>query len=183
MNSGGPHVSDQQFEAKLKEYETAAKKYGKRMIVAEWKGGGENADKNVPINAARRWVKMKSFFDRNPNAIINIMNEWGPKDNPVWRDAYKEAGKIIRDAGIKNEIMIDAGGYGQNPANVVKYGKEVASHIGGKVSFAVHAYSNWRDSKNTAGGGLTGAFDIKTEITRMKNATGRPIWITEWGPR
>ncbi len=63
--------------------------------------------------------------------ILNIANEWGGKQGaqPNWRDAYITYGKKLREAGIANEIMIDTGGWGQDPTNVKLYGKQVADEI------------------------------------------------------
>src|SRR5439155_16388482 len=40
--------------------------------------------------------------------ILNIANEWGP-DSTVWRDEYEKAITRLRNAGIKNMLVIDSG--------------------------------------------------------------------------
>jgi hypothetical protein len=72
-----------------------------------------------------------------------VANEWGP-GSVGWRDGYKKAITAMREAGIKNTILIDAGGCGQNPTTIVNYGQELIDfdpeH---NILFAIHFYGNW----------------------------------------
>lgn len=76
--------------------------------------------------------------------IINIANEWHNSSSAAnWRDGYLKAIPIIRNAGLRHCIMIDAGGYGQNAATIHTYGKELlASDPENNIIFSIHMYGN-----------------------------------------
>jgi hypothetical protein len=75
--------------------------------------------------------------------IVNVANEWGPT-NSGFRDGYKKAITAMRGAGIKNTILIDAGGCGQNPITLINYAQELLNFDPEKnILFAIHFYGNW----------------------------------------
>ena len=75
--------------------------------------------------------------------IVNVANEWGPT-NSLYRDGYKKAITALRTAGIKNTILIDAGGCGQNPTTLINYAQELLDFDPEKnILFAIHFYGNW----------------------------------------
>jgi hypothetical protein len=75
--------------------------------------------------------------------IVNVANEWGPA-NSGWRDGYKKAITAMRTAGIKNTILIDAGGCGQNPTTLINYAQELLDFDPEKnILFAIHFYGVW----------------------------------------
>lgn len=75
--------------------------------------------------------------------IVNVANEWGPT-NSGFRDGYKKAITAMRAAGIKNTILIDAGGCGQNPTTLINYAQELLDFDPQKnILFAIHFYGNW----------------------------------------
>lgn len=75
--------------------------------------------------------------------IVNVANEWGPT-NVGFRDGYKKAITAMRNAGIKNTILIDAGGCGQNPGTLINYAQELLDFDPEKnILFAIHFYGNW----------------------------------------
>lgn len=75
--------------------------------------------------------------------IVNVANEWGPA-NVGFRDGYKKAITSMRNAGIKNTILIDAGGCGQNPATLINYAQELLDFDPEKnILFAIHFYGLW----------------------------------------
>jgi hypothetical protein len=75
--------------------------------------------------------------------IVNVANEWGPT-NSLYRDSYKKAITAMRTAGIKNTILIDAGGCGQNPTTLINYAQELLDFDPQKnILFAIHFYGNW----------------------------------------
>lgn len=86
---------------------------------------------------------VKLCKDYEKYLIVNVANEWGPA-NAGWRDGYKKAITAMREAGIKNTILIDAGGCGQNPATLVNFGQELIDfdpeH---NILFAIHFYGMW----------------------------------------
>lgn len=103
-------------------------------------------------------------------SIINIANEWGPSDSTTWRDAYIDAIGRMRDAGYRHTLLIDAGGCGQDTADLIQYGKAVFdSDPERNVVFAIHIYGN------------TMAGEANTVLGALA-ATGLPIVIGEFGP-
>ena len=75
--------------------------------------------------------------------IVNVANEWGPT-NIGFRDGYKKAITAMRTAGIKNTILIDAGGCGQNPGTLINYAQELLDFDPEKnILFAIHFYGLW----------------------------------------
>lgn len=89
------------------------------------------------------WIEIKDALIGNEAfVILNIANEWpGKSDSEMWRDAYVKAIPRLRDAGIKNTIMVDAGGWGQYAQSIADYGKEVFESDPDKnTMFSVHMY-------------------------------------------
>lgn len=75
--------------------------------------------------------------------IVNVANEWGPGDSG-WRDSYKKAITAMRAAGIKNTILIDAGGCGQNPTTIINFGQELLNFDPEQnILFSIHFYGGW----------------------------------------
>ncbi|MFR2154366.1 MAG: cellulase family glycosylhydrolase [[Eubacterium] siraeum] len=59
----------------------------------------------------------------------------------LWRDGYTESIPKLREAGIKNTILVDAAGWGQYAKSIGDYGKEVFDSDPDKnTMFAVHMY-------------------------------------------
>lgn len=114
--------------------------------------------------------------------IVNISNEWGP-NSTVWRDAYKTAVARIRAAGVKNMLVIDAGGAcGQNAESIETWGREIFDSDPEKnVVFSVHMYGFWKDPGDPLVGTWDGhqPYDIDGELTRL-DATGLPIIVGEF---
>ncbi|MDZ7372261.1 MAG: cellulase family glycosylhydrolase, partial [candidate division KSB1 bacterium] len=88
--------------------------------------------------------------------ILNIANEWGPSDDSdqgrrIWRDAYKESIRRIREAGINNMLVIDSPNCGQGPRAMEVYGRELLDfdpqH---NLVFSIHMYGMWRTLENAA---------------------------------
>ena len=103
-------------------------------------------------NAVNYWISMKDLLNSNKDSvIINIANEWyGTWDGSSWADGYKKAIKKLRDAGIKNTLMIDCAGWGQYPKSIHDYGKEVFnSDTEGNTMFSIHMYEYAGGDANT----------------------------------
>src|SRR5574337_276819 len=114
-------------------------------------------------------------FERH--LLVNIASEWGPGDSPVWRDAYIQAVADLRAAGYLGTLVIDAGGCGQDPANIVRYGQEVFdSDPQRNLLFDVHVYGSWSN-----GGGEPWQTDLTAGLDSLAR-TGLPILIGEFGP-
>ena len=113
-----------------------------------------NSDANALNNMAQYWSRsdVKAVLDKySDSTIVNIANEWGDHDiQPYqWQDAYTTAIKTMRNAGIKNTIMVDASGWGQNSKVIIEKGKYVLdSDPLRNVMFSVHMYASYNDSNS-----------------------------------
>lgn len=89
------------------------------------------------------WIEIKNALIGNEAyVILNIANEWvGEQDEKLWEKGYTSAIPKIRDAGIKNTIMIDAAGWGQYAECIKKSGKAVFNSDKYKnTMFSIHMY-------------------------------------------
>jgi len=110
--------------------------------------------------------------------IVNIANEWGPANSTVWRDSYISAIAKMRAAGYLGPLLIDAGGCGQDPNDLLNYATAVFHSDPQKnVIFGFHFY------------GLANGFStvaqmdtIFAELAALSNAQGMVFAITEFGP-
>lgn len=108
------------------------------------------------------WIEVKDAFIGNEKyAILNIANEWvGTWDAEKWRDGYTAAVKKLREAGIKNTIMIDAAGWGQYGESIAKYGEEVfAADPDANTMFSIHMYGSAGKNSRTIEKNLKGVTD------------------------
>ncbi len=123
------------------------------------------------------WVAQAATFKPfERRVLVNLAGEWGPGDSPVWRDAYIQAIADLRAAGYLGTLIIDAGGCGQDPANIVRYGQEVFdSDPQRNIMFSVHIYGLW------ASGGEPWQTDLAAGLDSLAR-TGLPILIGELGP-
>lgn len=82
------------------------------------------------------------FKGTEDKCIINIANEWyGSWLAKDWRDGYTKVIPMLRNAGIKNTLMVDAGGWGQNGGSIEKYGMDVFnSDVDKNTMFSIHMY-------------------------------------------
>ncbi len=104
-------------------------------------------------DAARYFANLASILKgTEAYVIINIANEWHNSSSSTnWRDGYKKAIPIIRKAGLRHCIMVDAGGYGQNASTIHSYGKEVlAADEENNVIFSIHMYGSAGNSNRIA---------------------------------
>lgn len=125
-------------------------------------------------NAVNYWIEMKDLLNNNSDyVIVNIGNEWMGTWNKgyAWADANKNAIKTLRNAGIKNVLMVDAPGYGQETQPCIDYCKDVVSADStGNTVMSMHMYS-------VAG---ANASVIKNNITGVLNK-GCCLVIGEFG--
>ena len=138
------------------------------------------------LEAVATWWASKAAFltraDIEPYILINICNEWGdwwlasPNQEPPqtrWRDAYISAVNIIRNAGIKTTLIIDAPNYGQDVqgSTLLNYAPAVlAADPEQNIQFSVHMYCEWSNNGNS---------NITTLLPQIKNA-GIPINVGEF---
>lgn len=110
-------------------------------------------------NMALYWCQMADILNGTEDrVIINIANEWyGSSLSKGWRDGYVEVIPRIREAGIKNVLMVDAGGWGQNGKSIAKYGMEVfeADELHNTM-FSVHMYGTAGKNATTIRNNLEG---------------------------
>ena len=95
------------------------------------------------LNTVDYWVELKPVLDANKEYIIlNISNEWvGNWEADTWYQGYSQAVRKLRDAGIKNALMIDAAGWGQYAEPIGQYGKTLLEEDPDKnIVFSVHMY-------------------------------------------
>jgi mannan endo-1,4-beta-mannosidase len=120
--------------------------------------------------------------DYERQVILNPANEWGPawsSTNHVWRDSYITQVQRLRNAGIKNLIMIDAGGWGQD-INTIRNDAQAVFNADPEhnIVFSIHFYSQWRtEDRNFDIGG--GTFDVNTQLSAVR-AQGLPIVVGEF---
>jgi hypothetical protein len=129
------------------------------------------------------WIaQAASWKQLEKHMILNIANEWGPGRGTVWRDQYVSAIKRLRAAGYHATIAVTAGGCGQAPESIVKYGKDVFDADPEKnVIFDQHIYGVYADSA----GGAPGAYDDQPELdahVKALAATGLVVMLGEFGP-
>ena len=119
--------------------------------IVEVHDGTGSDDIEVLTRIAEYWCDMSEVLVGTENyCILNIANEWcGSWKSKIWRDGYTKVIPMIRNAGIKNTIMVDAAGWGQFGYSIRKYGEDVFNSDPLKnTMFSVHMYGmsgrfNW----------------------------------------
>lgn len=95
-------------------------------------------------DAARFWVEMRDVLDKHRSTVlVNITNEWfGSMNNSsAWAEGYRKAIRILREAGIRNTLIIDAAGWGQWPKSIQEKGQYVAeADSESNLIFSMHIY-------------------------------------------
>ena len=123
------------------------------------------------VEDAPTWTKL------NGTGLINIANEWGPPNSPVWRDSYITAISRMRAAGYTGTLVVDSGGCGQDPLDIINYGAAVlASDPQKNILFDVHVYGSYH---------FPAAASWQTDYTKSMaalKATRLPIILGEFGP-
>ncbi|NME71203.1 DUF4493 domain-containing protein [Flammeovirga aprica] len=95
--------------------------------------------------------------------MINIANEWSGKTT-TYRDAYKEAVTMMREAGLKHTIVIDGSGWGQDMTTIFDYGQEIIDNDPQKnILFSVHMYQSYRN-ETTITSNLEKAVEMKLPL-------------------
>ena len=78
--------------------------------------------------------------------IINIINEKLFDSYEEWYQAYAAAIVRLRDAGIKNLLMIDSTNYGNTPQPLLEKGKDlIQADPEHNIVFSLHTYGGWRN--------------------------------------
>ena len=145
----------------------------KLVCVLEVHDGTGKDDVTYLTNAANYFIEMKEALIGNEDTVIvNIANEWfGSWQGQAWANGYKTVIPMLRNSGIKNTIMVDCAGYGQYPASIHQYGKEVfAADALANTMFSIHMYEYAGKDAST----------IKSNIDQVI-AQGLPLCIGEFG--
>ncbi|MGG4552189.1 cellulase family glycosylhydrolase [Paenibacillus humicus] len=119
------------------------------------------------------WISIKdALIGKEDRVIVNIANEWfGSWSSDGWASGYQAAIPALRNAGIKNTLVVDAAGWGQYPNSIFEKGLAVASTDPLKnMIFSIHMYEY-------AGG------DAATVKSNIDNALALniPVIIGEFG--
>lgn len=80
--------------------------------------------------------------------LINIANEWGSHKvtTQYWLQSYTDAVAMMREAGYKTTLVVDAPGWGQNIKPILKRGRELIENDPlHNVLFSVHMYGSWNN--------------------------------------
>lgn len=140
LNNGIKNKADD--AASVKKIADKCKEYGMVAILEVHDvTGSDNIDDLLA--AANYFAGMASTLKGTESYImINIANEWhNSSAATVWRDGYVKAIPVLRKAGLRHCIMVDAGGYGQNASTIHTYGKEVmAADVDNNILFSIHMY-------------------------------------------
>ncbi|MBR5091155.1 MAG: cellulase family glycosylhydrolase [Ruminiclostridium sp.] len=123
----------------------------KMVAILEVHDGTGNDDPKVLDEIADYWIEMKdALIGKESYVILNIANEWFGSwgKNKQWADAYIDVIPKLRDAGIKNTVMVDAAGWGQLGECIASEGKRIlASDTLSNTMFSVHMYGTAGGSK------------------------------------
>ena len=93
--------------------------------------------------AANFWISYKDLLNAHrATVLINISNEWyGSWEADPWAAGYEKVIPMMRNAGIKNTLVVDCAGYGQYPASIPKAGAKVlAADKDKNLIFSEHLY-------------------------------------------
>ncbi len=105
---------------------------------------GKN-DPEALEKAVNYWIEMKdALIGQEQYVILNIANEWmGNWSGGLWKEVYKKQIPRLREAGIKNVIMVDSAGWGQFAQSVIDHGKEVYdADPMENTMFSIHFYGS-----------------------------------------
>jgi hypothetical protein len=142
-------------------------------------GGGQtltacNTDPATLDAAVAAWVRQAAQWTSiNKYLIVNIANEWGPANSSVWQHAYIGAIAQLRAAGYTGPLLIDAGGCGQDDADLRQYSQAVFdSDPERNIIFSVHLYGT-ANAYSAAISSVRRGFP--TVITLASNAPTHPF--------
>lgn len=147
--------------ADVKKVVDLCKEY-KMVVVLEVHDGTGKNEASVLEGIVDYWIELKDVFIGNEAyVILNIANEWiGDWSSDLWATEYKKAIGRLRDAGIKNTIMVDAAGWGQYGQSIADKGAEVFnSDPLRNTMFSIHMYGSAGGSKGKIKRNIDGALN------------------------
>ena len=118
-------------------------------------------------NACNFWIEKKTILNKyRKYVLVNISNEWyGTWDASGWASGYKQAIPKLRNAGIKNTLVVDCAGYGQYPASIFNKGSEVAETDTEKNTiFSMHFYQDAAGSESTVESNINKAMQMSYPV-------------------
>lgn len=124
-------------------------------------------------NAVNYWISIKNaLIGKEDRVILNIANEWyGSWSSSAWSSGYQAAIPALREAGIRNTLVVDSAGWGQYPTSIFQEGANVFNSDPLKNTiFSIHMYEY-------SGGN---AATVKSNIDNAL-AIGVPVIIGEFG--
>lgn len=148
-------------------------KENKQVCILEVHDATGKNETSAIVNAAKYWAEMADILNANRQyVILNIANEWyGEWSSSTWADGCKQAIDVVRDAGIKNMIMIDSAGWGQYPTSIKEKGAEVfASDPDKNTVFSIHMYEYAGGTAEMVKSNIDGALKC-----------GAPVIVGEFG--
>lgn len=87
------------------------------------------------------------LLDYEDSLLVNIANEWDGADN-IYVQAYTDAINVLRGAGIRHTLVIDANGYGQRANTVLTQGQALlTADPQHNLLFSAHMYEQFRDAQ------------------------------------
>lgn len=135
--------------------------------------GSNNVDDLLDM--ANYWIQndVKAVIEKyKKHLLLNIANEWGDNNQSEedWKEAYKQAITLIRNAGIDVTLVIDATKWGQGVNCHKSYGQELLDHDPQhNLLLDIHMYGSWNDSNK-----------IEDELYNLRQLN-LPILIGEFG--
>jgi len=120
--------------------------------------------------ASEQVKKCLSGYERY--IMLNIANEWGDNrtTSEYWLESYTRAVKVMREAGYRTTLVVDAPGWGQNITPFLEKGSELMEadplH---NILFSVHMYGSWNNPD-----------DIVNKLTAAKKQK-LPLIVGEFG--
>ncbi|MFX3631428.1 MAG: fibronectin type III domain-containing protein [Candidatus Pristimantibacillus sp.] len=104
---------------------------------------GEDALSSLE-HIADYWIEMKSaLIGKESTVILNIANEWHAtwETDDEYAKGYESVIPKLRNAGIKNTIMVDANGWGQDATSIPDVGQRIFNADSLKnTMFSIHMY-------------------------------------------
>ena len=130
----------------------------KMIAILEIHDGTGKDQQSFLNNAADYWIEIKDVLNAHTDTVIvNIANEWVTN---TWKKGYTTVIPKMREAGIKNTIMVDAAGWGQYGASIKEAGKKVFDSDPDKnTMFSIHMYGSAGKNSKTIMDNLKGVTD------------------------
>ncbi|MEV0977682.1 cellulase family glycosylhydrolase [Streptomyces sp. NPDC049915] len=145
------------------------------LEVHDTTGYGEDSAATSLDRAADYWTGVKSALaGQEDYIVVNIGNEpYGNTGYGAWTDATKNAIRKLRDAGIRNALMVDAPNWGQDWSGTMKANAAsvFSSDPDRNTIFSIHMY---------------GVYDTAAEVQEYLNyfvGNNLPIVVGEFGDR